>query len=290
LLAVAAHAEIPELERAVALFKDGKAQEALAALALVPPGAPVADRARAQLYTALAQAQRGDSAAAHAAFVAAFLLDPELPLPEGLPADTQSLATIARFDAQGALKARLREAAAAMQRAFTTPPPGPTPVATAPATGLSPAKAPPDEATEAPPPPAAPTLLGTHLGAGVHGYYILTDNRLGPSFEVSGGLRLGPLWLGGVVSLMLGDALAGTLAARLSTISDSRVAYLAALDVGGFYGGTHAQWVPFVTFHAAGVHVRIASVILDIHAVSVGIFYVNGVFRFAPQAGVVVLL
>lgn len=259
-----------------------------------PPPAPApAEQARALYATAAKHAQAGNAVAAHAEWVQAFCLDPELPLPPDAPADARA----ARDEALASLRARLATAAAKATATFTVPLPQSAPLEPAPI-ALRPAEATPAGETtatasaeaEKPAEKERPYLAGGRLTVGLYGFYVIGENTGGPAPEISFGVNLGPVRLGGAGALLLGNSLAFTLAARVSTTSQSRIAYLAAVDLGLYYGGGNAIFAPFLTAHAVGLRVKTGPVGLEVHALSLSIFYVGTGFRFVPQLGIAVLL
>ncbi|MFZ5471390.1 MAG: hypothetical protein ACOZIN_18360, partial [Myxococcota bacterium] len=107
-----------ELAAAIRLYEDFQPEQALPklrALALSSPS--VGPRARAHLYLGLCLATLGDSGSASAAFVDAFLIEPELKVPPETLAEIVRRAETARSEAKATLAARAREAAEAKARA-----------------------------------------------------------------------------------------------------------------------------------------------------------------------------
>lgn len=225
----------------------------------------------------------GDAATAHVELVLAFTLDPELEAPPDAAVEA------ARAEAVAVLRERLADAAARATQAFTAtlpqssasldppkphePPPGPAPN------------------VDAKPEKERPLAAGGRLTVGGYGFWVPQESRFGPAIEASFGALLGPVRLGGAAALLVGTSLALTLAVRVSTTSQSRVAYLAALDAGVFYGGSNALFAPMLTVHAAGLRIRAGRVGLELHIASVSLLWLGGsTFRVVPQSGIAVLL
>ncbi len=311
LVSFAAYGAAPELDRAIEFYRQNHAQDALPLLGRIAQNLDAApqDRARAYLYGALCRAALGEPEPAHRNFVTAFSLDPALTLPEGLPPELVAQAGRARDEAIAALNVRLGAGARAAYQSIVgvrserppakdvfssdvaaAPPPGASerPVAGASPTGERAEERKKPEEEEPPPPP--PTLLHSHLGVGGHGFYVLGEKSAGPALDVWGGGVLGRnLWLGGIASLLLGNSLAGSLALRLSSYSESPFAYLVGVEAGVLYGGTAQAFSPFLTVHGVGLLIRTPALIIEARLISVGIFLSPAGLRFVPQAGAGVL-
>jgi len=139
------------------------------------------------------------------------------------------------------------------------------------------------------PPRAPPTLLGSHLGVGGHGFYVVGDKTAGAAIDVWAGARVGQaLWLGGVGSVWLGTVPAGSLALRLSSYTDKQAAYLLGAEAGALYSGSTGTFFPFVTVHPVGVAVRTPMLIIEAR-VSLSLFLTPQGLRWTPSGGVGVL-
>jgi hypothetical protein len=225
--------------------------------------------------------QAGDALTARSEWTQAFTLDPELSLPADAPAEART----AHDEAVAALTARLTDAAAKTAAAFTVPLPAPEPAGV---DTLSPASTP--AAGEKAPEKVRPLAAGGRLTLGGYGFYVIGEGRAGPAPEFGFGANVGPVRIGGVAALLFGSSLAFTLAARISTTSPNRLAYLAAFDLGIFYGGASAIFAPFLTAHPLGMRINAGAVGFELHALSLAIFWVGNGFRFVPQAGLALLL
>jgi tetratricopeptide (TPR) repeat protein len=295
LWAVVAQASAPELEQAFALYQQGQSAAALPLLGKIAQNldASPEDRAHAYLYGGLCRAGLGDPVAARRNFVNAFSLDPSLALPDGTASAVVELASSSRTEAISALDLRLGAAARSAQQTLLgvpAPPPPPPAVASEP-------KAPPPavveeekpEKEEPPPFRAPPTLLRSHLGAGTHGFYVVGDKTAGAAIDITAGGRVGQsLWIGGVGSLWLGTALAGSLALRLSSYSDKPVAYLLGAEAGGLYSSGKDAFFPVVTVHPLGLAVRTQVLIIEAR-VSLSLLLTPQGLRWTPSGGVAVL-
>lgn len=256
-----------------------------AALLAAPAELPVTPAVH--LENGLAALRGGDTAAAHAELLLAFLLDPELPAP---PSDAVDAA---RAEAIATLKERLADAATRATAVFTAPAPR-QPLSEG-STAEPPPLLPPRDSEPAvvqrPPEKERPLAAGGRLTVGGYGFYVIGESRGGPAVELAFGGNVGRFRIGGAASLLLGTSLAMMLGARISTTSTARLAYLAAFDLGLFYGGSNAIFAPYVTLHAAGLRLKAGRVGFELHLASLSIFWLGGTtFRFVPGAGVAVLL
>ncbi len=322
LVALAAHAEAPELDQAMALYAAGNAQDALPLLGRVAQNLDAApgDRAKAYLYGGLCRAQRAEAELAHRNFLNAFLLDPSLALPEAVPPEVVTQAAQARDEAIRALDTRLGGAARGALQGITAGTPA-APVArgepggasqgagsagagtaasgaassgaatsagagVAPSAGSGLASGAEKPAAEAEAPPAPPTLLKSHLGAGVHGFYVIDEKTAGPAFDVYGGGRVGGLWLGAQMSLLMGDNLAGSLALRMSTYSEKTVAYMLGVQAGVLYSSAGSRFIPYAVVDGVGLSVRTPVLTIELRAISLGLYVTPAGLRFSPMAGV----
>ncbi len=226
----------------------------------------------------------GDPAAAHIELVRAFTLDPELKAPPDARVEA------ARAEAAAALRGRIDDAAAKATQTFTATLPPVTANLEAPEP-LEPAPAPPTVAEQKPPEKEKPLAAGGRLTLGAYAFWVPQESRGGPAIELAFGGLLGPVRVGGAAAFLVGSSLAITLAVRVSTTSQSRVAFLAAGDAGVFYGGANAVFAPFVTAHPLGLRLKLGRVGFEFHFVSVGVYWLGGsTFRFVPQSGIAVLL
>lgn len=255
----------------------------LAAALLAAPEVHATDH----LERGLTLLRAGDSVAAHAELVLAFLEDPERAAPPDAPVEA------ARADAVATLKKRLAEAAAKATAVFTAPV-APQP-SSAGSTVAPPPLLPPRDLEPAvvqkPPEKERPLAAGGRLTIGGYGFYVIGESRGGPAVELAFGANVGRVRIGGAASFLLGTSLAMTLAARISTTSTARLAYLAAFDLGMFYGGDNGIFAPFVTLHAAGLRLKAGRVGFEFHIASISVFWLgNSTFRFVPSAGVAILL
>ncbi|MBL8954905.1 MAG: hypothetical protein JNK82_29280 [Myxococcaceae bacterium] len=224
----------------------------------------------------------GDGAAAHAELVHAFTLDPELRAPP------DGAVAAARSEARAGLRTRLDDAAAKATLAFTAPPPKP-------ASLESPRPYEPEPLLPGPtqklPEKEKPLAAGGRLTVGLFGFWVPQESRGGPAIEASFGAPVGPVRVGGAAAFFVGSSLALSLAARVSTVSQARVAFLAAADLGLFYGGSNALFAPFITAHAAGLRLKAGRVGFEFHIASLSVFWLGGsTFLFVPQSGFAVLL
>lgn len=233
------------------------------------------------LAAALAAAEPAKS---HDEWVQHFLHDPEAAAP-----DEPDVAA-ARAEAIATLKARLAAAATKATAAFTPQ----LPKTDAPAN--EPEHPPVDPAPlieKKPPQPQKerPLVAGGRLTVGAYGFYVIGESRGGPAIELSFGANVGRFRIGGVSSFIVGSSLGITLAARVSTTSTERLAFLAAGDVGVFYGGSNGIFAPFISLHPAGLRLKAGPIGLEFHLASLSIFWLGGsTFRFVPGAGVAFLL
>ena len=255
----------------------------LLAAALLAAPAEAALSPAAHLEQGLTALRSADPVTAHAELLAAFLLDPELEAPSSQPVDA------ARAEAVATLKQRLADAAAKATAAFTTPaPPRPLDALSSPAP-LPPRE--PEPVVVQRPTKERPLALGGRLTVGGYAFYVIGESRGGPALELSFGVNVRRVRIGGAASFLLGSSLAGMLAARVSLTSTAKLAYLAALDLGIFYGGSQAIFAPFITFHAAGLRLKAGPLAFELRIASLSLFWVGGsTFRFVPSAGVAILL
>ncbi|MBK7857778.1 MAG: hypothetical protein IPJ65_03955 [Archangiaceae bacterium] len=242
---------------------------ALFLLSLAAAPTPAA-QARELLTAAEAHAAAGDLATAEAEWQRAFTLDPELPLAP----DATEAARAARERALAALRARLDEAAARAAAAYTVALPQPEP------------------SDAAPPRPTALAaerdkgyLAGGRLTFGGYAFFVIAENAWGVAPELAFGVNVGPLRIGGATSLLLGNSLAWTLAARVSTASKGWVAYLAAADLGVLYGGARGIFAPFITAHGLGLRARAGRVAFEFRILSLSVLWTGAAVRFMPQTG-----
>jgi hypothetical protein len=260
------------------------------ALVLCLLAAAPAEDARAALNDALQDAAAHDPAKAYADFFRAFSLDPELDLPAEVVGDLRATAERARAQAVAMLRKRLDEAASQVTTAFSTPP-APSVAAGSERPGEEPPPRQQVEAEEPPPPPPPPTLLKGRVGAAFSLYSIFGDWRGGPALEISGGEQLGPVKLGGAISVLFGTAQSFQFAARVAVVSPRRVSYRPALDIGLYYGTAQQNFAGFATAHVGTIRARTGPIWLEINLLSMTLYYIgNGNFRFSPAAGLGVVL
>lgn len=247
---------------------------AITLLAAAPDAEPLT--AKAHLDRGLQLLKGSDLGGAHVELLEAFTQDPALPAP-----DDATLEQV-RAEAIEALKTRLSTTAAKATQLFTPQLPK---LETA---DVTPAPQPPELQR---PQKERPLAAGGRLTVGAYGFYVIGESRGGPAPELHFGVNVGPVRLGGVASLMLGTSLGLLLGGRISTISQNKIAFLAAADLGVFYGGAQGLFAPYVTAHAAGVRFKAGAVGFEVHAVSLSVFWLGGTtFRFVPGAGFAILL
>jgi hypothetical protein len=288
----------PELDQAWALYRQNQAQPALPILGRIAQNldAAPADRAQAYLLGALCRAQLGDLDAARRNFVNAFSIDPSLALPEGTAPQVVELSASARTEAAQAISARLTQMARNAELGITSgaaPPPlqGQAQVQPPPSQPQAPVENPPEkeDKPEPEPPRAPPTLLASHLGAGVSGFYVIGDKAMGPRIDIAAGGRVGrSLWLGASGGVWLGTTAAGSLAARLSSYSDKPVAFMMSADGGVLYTGSNGTFYPYAQLNPLGLQVRTAALIIEAR-ISVCILAASGSIHWIPAGGMAVL-
>jgi hypothetical protein len=291
-----AAAASPELDQAWSLYRQNQPQSALPILGRIAQNldAAPADRAQAYLLGALCRGQLGDFDAARRNFVNAFSIDPAQPLPEGVTGQLADLARDARNEAIRLIDARLSQMARNAESGITGG--APPPVAQtqfqpqASPTAPPPAEKPEQEAKPEPEPPRAPpTLLASHLGVGVSGFYVIGDKGAGPRIDIAAGGRVGrSIWLGAVGGVWLGTTAAGSAAVRLSSYSDNTVAYMMSADGGAVYAGATQTFMPYAQLTPIGLQVRTAPLIVEVR-ISICMILSGGSFHWTPTAGAGVL-